>query len=374
MKKMIALVLAMVLLLCGCGKAPVETQPTTAAPTTAPTEATTEPTTEPTTAPTTEPAPVYTNPLNGEILEEPYDGRLFAVTISNIPDALPHVGVTEADIYMEMFVNGSIIRGLALYTDITGVETIGSVRSTRLMFNDIVTHYDALLAHAGGSSQVLTDARNRGLDNFNIDTWDRTSYSFRDETRKKLGWEHCLMGIGSGLVEHAAEKGMATTQDPEKSYNLTFAEDGTPAGGEAADEITVRITYHGTWKDTTMKYDPALGEYAYWQYGKLMADGVTGEPETFENVVIMFANISKEGIYHVADFVAGGEGYFACGGQLIPIKWGCDGEDQPFWFTTQDGEPLPFGVGSTYIAITTPDSPVTYSAAEPEVPETTETE
>ena len=134
--------------------------------------------------------------------------------------------------------------------------------------------------------------------------------------------------------------------------------------GETAEEITVRITYHGTWKDTTMKYDPELGEYAYWQYGKRMEDGVTGEPETFENVIIMFANITKEGIYHVADFVAGGEGYFACGGKMIPILWGCDGEDQPFWFTTQDGEPLPFGVGSTYIAITTPDSPLTYGAAE----------
>ena len=66
----------------------------------------------------------------------------------------------------------------------------------------------------------------------------------------------------------------------------------------------------------------------------------------------------------MADFVAGGEGYFACGGKMIPILWGCDGEDQPFWFTTQDGEPLPFGVGSTYIAITTPDSPLTYGAAE----------
>ena len=292
------------------------------------------------------------------------DSRFFAVSINNLREAMPHYGLAEADIFMEMFVNGSIIRGLALYSNIANVYAMGPVRSDRLMFNDIVTHYDAVLAHAGGSSQVLTDARNRGIDNFNIDTWDKTAYSVREETRKKLGWEHCLMGIGSGLVDHAVEKGMAITQDPEKSYNLTFVEDGTPVDGETAEEITVRITYHGTWKDTTMKYDPELGEYAYWQYGKRMEDGVTGEPETFENVIIMFANITKEGIYHVADFVAGGEGYFACGGKMIPILWGCDGEDQPFWFTTQDGEPLPFGVGSTYIAITTPDSPLTYGAAE----------
>lgn len=358
MKKLIALLLTLSLLLCGCGAAPAEE--TTEAPTAEPTTA---PTTEPTTAPTTEPAPVYTNPLTGEVIDQPYTGRLFASTISNIPDALPHVGVTQADILMEMFVNGSIIRCLALYTDISKVESIGSVRSTRLMFNDIVEHYDAVLSHAGGSSQVLSDARQRGLDNFNIDTWDATSYSFRDQERKKQGWEHCLMGIGAGLVEHAQELGMETTQPEDKSYNLTFTEDGTPADGETAEEITVRITYKGTWKDTTMKYDDDLGRYVYWQYGKEMADGETGEVEAFENVVIMYANITTNGIYHTADFLAGGDGYFACGGKIIPIKWGCDAEDQPFWFTTADGAELPFGVGNTYIAITTPDSPVTYGAA-----------
>ena len=369
MKKITALLLVLALLLCGCGKTTAQTEPeTTAAPTTEATEATTEATTEP----TTEPAPVYTNPLNGQTLDEPYTGRLFAVTISNIPDALPHVGVTDADIYMEMFVNGSIIRGLALYTDISNVAAIGSVRSTRLMFNDIVTHYDAILSHAGGSSQVLTDARQRGIDNFNIDTWDNSGYSFRDKTRNGAGWswEHCLFGIGSGIVEHAVEEGMEITQPEEKSYNLTFTEDGTPADGEIAEEITVRITYKGTWKDTTMKYDAEEGKYVYWQYGKMMTDGYTNATEAFENVVIMFANISTNGIYHVADFVAGGEGYFACGGKIIPIKWGCDGEDQPFWFTTVDGEELPFGVGNTYIAITTPGSPVDYSAAEAEASET----
>jgi hypothetical protein len=60
----------------------------------------------------------------------------------------------------------------------------------------------------------------------------------------------------------------------------------------------------------------------------------------------------------VADFVAGGTGYYACGGKLIPLTWTCDGEDQPFRFFTESGEPLAFGVGNTYIAIAPVDSPV----------------
>ena len=282
----------------------------------------------------------------------------------------------KADIYMEMLVNGSIIRGLALYTNIADVPAIGSVRSTRLMFNDIVEHYDAVLSHAGGSNQVLSDARARGIDNINIDTWKKEieegAYSYRDNARNRSnGWEHCLMGIGSGLVAHAQELGMVTSYEEPRDYGLVFAEDGTP-DGEAADSISLTFTYGGTRKETILVYDADMGKYVYNQYGKVMADGVTGEPETFENVIIMLANITRDGMYHVADFVAGGEGFYACNGKIIPITWTCDGEDQPFRFFTQDGQPLAMGVGNSYIGIAPVASPVVVTVAEPEVIETTE--
>ena len=106
MKRLIALMLTLTLLLCGCGakgepavtEAPAAVPETTAAPTA-------EPTTEPTTVPTTEPAPVYVNPLNGEILDAPFTGRIFANTVSNLADNIPHVGVVKADILIECYVN-----------------------------------------------------------------------------------------------------------------------------------------------------------------------------------------------------------------------------------------------------------------------------
>lgn len=359
MKKLLALCLIFSLVLCGCGGRPVETVPAT----TVPVETTVAPTTEPTVEPTTEPAPVYYNPLTGEELEAPVENRLFAVSINNLVYAVPHHGVQEADIFMEMFVNGSIIRGLALYTDPTQLPAIGSVRSTRYMFTDIALHYDAIVAHAGGSQWVLEDVAVRGADGFNIDTADETYYSFRHKGRIKegFGWEHCLFANGTGLMEKAAEKGIETAQDPNKDYGLHFTQDGTPAGGETAESITVTFTSFGR-KASTMVYDAELGKYVYWQYDQMMVDGDTKEPETFENVVIMLADIRMNShAYHEADFVSGGEGYFACGGKLIPILWSCDGEDQPFRFTTTEGEPLAFGVGNSYIAIAPVGSPVEYA-------------
>ncbi len=363
MKKLIALLLIASLILCGCGAStPAATEATTA-PTQAPATEATEAPTETTEAPT-EPPVVYRNPLNGEVLDEPYTGRIFAVTISNIRDALPHYGTMEADILMEMWVNGSIIRDLALYTDVSKAEAIGSVRSDRLMFNQIVKMYDAVLADAAGSDQVLNDARNTGVNRMTIDTGDSTDYSYRAKDRvftfkPESKYEHTLFAKGAGLLDFAQKKGFSVTQPADKNYNLHFTENGTPEG-ETANSVNVTFTYRNNKKDTTMVYDESLGKYVYNQYGKAMVVGDTEDPECFTNVIIMLADITRGDVYYTANFTNGGTGYYANGGKIIPITWGCDGEESPFWFKTVDGADLERGVGNTYMAIAPQDSPVTY--------------
>ena len=368
MKRIITMLLVLTALLAGCGsKGPEPTTRLTTVPKEAPIiEPTTEPTTQPTTEPTTEPAPVYYNPLNGQLLDAPFDKRIYAVTINNLKEAMPHIGIQDADIFMEMYVNGSIIRCLALYTDPSAVPAIGSVRSTRIMFNQIAQAYDLVVAHAGGSDYVLDDVKARGLDNFSVDVANEEYYAFRDKQRaKKYTWDACLFANGTGLEAYAEEKGIDIQSDPEKDYLLRFTEDGTPADGEPADAIHLTLTYKSSRatskKDTDLIYDPSTGRYVFNQYGKEMVDGVTGEPESFRNVIIMLADITTvDHGYQKADFQAGGEGYFACGGRIIPIRWISDSEDSPFRFTTLDGQELQLGVGNTYLAITQNGSPVTY--------------
>jgi hypothetical protein len=68
------------------------------------------------------------------------------------------------------------------------------------------------------------------------------------------------------------------------------------------------------------------------------------------------------GIYHdgdvtteenpfIIDLEGKGTGYYACNGQVIPIKWSRESVYDPFTYTLKDGTPLTFGVGKTYIAI-----------------------
>ena len=109
-----------------------------------------------------------------------------------------------------------------------------------------------------------------------------------------------------------------------------------------------------------MTYDAELGKYAWSQYGKVMQDQISGETEAFTNVLILSAKVTNEGLYHYADFEAGGTGYYANGGKLIPITWNCNGEREPFLFYTEDGQELQLGVGNTYIAILPEDGSVEY--------------
>ena len=374
MKRIIAWTLVLALLLCGCaGKdayvedSAVNTAPDAVeetlggTPDSAEVEETVEETTEMTTAPT-EPQ-IFRNPLNGEIIDEPFTGRVYASTVSNMQDNLPHVGVNQADVVMEMYVNmNNIVRCLALFTDIDAVEAVGSTRSTRPIFNDIAQHYDLVLSHAGGSNTALNDAANRGIDNFNVDSWEVASSgaSYRD-TQYKRSLENSLFVNGPALRAYAEANGVAAQL--EKDYGFVFGEEGTPADGEAADTISWTMVYGQAKKDTSFVYNAEMGKYIWNQYGKEMRDQITDELEGFTNVIIMFANITNNDLYHAADFVAGGTGYYANGGKLIPIVWACDDEDSAFRFMTNDAEPLQMGVGNTYIAIVTPESPVAWEGA-----------
>ena len=88
MKRFIALFLAILLLLCACGKdEPVETTAETTVPPTVP-PTTVAPTTEPETVPPTEetePPVNLIHPLTGEVLDEPYASRPVSVSPQHQP-------------------------------------------------------------------------------------------------------------------------------------------------------------------------------------------------------------------------------------------------------------------------------------------------
>ena len=371
MKRILPIILILCMLLCACNSSadPAETTAATTAPATEDTTvapqtdapAVTTEATDATEAPvevTIVPTDAMRNPLNGEPVDKPYSGRVFAVTMNTVDQAMPYHGINQADVYFEMFINSFATRGLALFSNVEEVESIGSIRSTRYNFTDLALAYDLILVHASASQEVLSDMYAEDVDNLNADG----EIGYRDSNRyNNLGydWEHTLFAKGQDLLDAAADKGYDMELSG-RDYGMYFTEDGTPAKGEAAKEIKIVLNHKGSTKTNYMKYDDALGRYIFWQFGDEQIDENTGERVNFENVIVMYATVEDIGQYHVADLYDSGDGYFACGGKIIPIKWNHENEEDPIRFTLEDGTPLKQGVGSTYIAIAPIGSEVTY--------------
>lgn len=336
----------------------VTTVPTTSAP---------DETTQPTTAPTqtTAPSMLYANPLTGEPMEEPSTQRPIAVMLNNIKAAMPQHGVSQADILYEVLAEGGITRCMGIFSDISDVEKLGSIRSARKYYIDIALGYGAAYVHAGGSDEALNYLKT--LKNIDLDGSLSGTHFYRDQNRLNAGYasEHTLFTSGEKVLDFAAKQNVTTTADKEKSYGMTF-DDGKVIVGEAAKKVTVYFNQGGKpgsyTKSTALTYDEETKTYFAQQHGGDYIDGNTKETISFRNIVVVRAGTSLQsnGKLLTVNTTGSGTGYFACNGQLVPINWSRQSVNEPFTFTLENGNPITFGVGSTYIAVVPTNATVSY--------------
>jgi len=370
MKRIVALLVTVCLLFCGCDLLPIPTAPTDPTQTTGSTQST-KPTgssaTDPTgtTDPTqpTDPNPVlYRHPLTGEQLENPWSGQICAVVMNNAADSLPQWGVSGADILYELEIENGRTRCMALYSDISKVDTIGSIRESRTAFNSIAVAYNAPLIHSGGSSFALDgqyDDSGEKITNWkHLDETSNSQYFYRDVDLQYKGYayEHTLFAKGQTLLQALKDNGLYTPAN--NSCGLQFS-DRISLKGKNANEITV--TFKGS-KTTQFTYEAKTGLYKMSQYGKGSMDGDTERPVTFKNVIALYTQQRRtaNGVNVFYDTVGSGEGYIAINGQIVPILWSRESLRSPFVYTLGDGTPLSLAVGNTYIALVGIQNPISY--------------
>lgn len=357
MKRSLAVILLLCLLLGACGTAP-QTPTTTegTVATTAPVETTAETVPEE----TTEPVVLYRHPLTGEPLDEPSTVRPVAVAIGNSKGCLPQYGISKADILYEIETEGGINRCLAIFTDLEEVGTVGPVRSARTYFNHLSTSYDAPLLHCGGSPNAkkgLYDQTHK-LSKWNhIDQVSNGKYFYRDKDRKAQGYktEHTLFTTGELMGQGLAAKNFDMVVENGVDYGLQFADAPNFAGSPAN---RILIEFRGS-RSTEMNYDAASGLYLATQWykktEKTHIDGESGEQISYRNVIVLLADqwTAKEGkvTRSYYQLTGSGEGYFACDGKIVPIKWSHDKVTDHFDYTLEDGSPLVLGVGRSYIGV-----------------------
>lgn len=328
------------------------TAPSTSAP--AETSLPTQPPTEP------EPTAPYVHPLTGEPAYEQMTARPFAVSLNNYESGMPLHGVSEADILYEALTEGGWTRCMGIFSDLASVNTLGSIRSARRHFVDLAISYDAVYVHFGrstgnvGAEEYMKETGWNHIDG--IDKDYAYFYESKDRINNGYDWDACHFLVGQRAIACAQQHGFALSRETPYDFGLKFDEEN-PITGDTANKLTVWFNESGKpnkWhKYTRFTYDEASKTYQSYQYGKDNIDGNTGEIISFRNVLALHTPTKKNTTSNhvIITLVGKGTGYFACNGQVIPIKWSRDSVYDPFTYTLEDGTPLTLGVGKTYIGI-----------------------
>ena len=359
MKRLLPILLILCMLLCACSNQGTDTT-TAPADTTAATEqknpskATEASAENDATDPTdvTEAPVAFRNPLNGEPLDSLWTARPYAVMLNNIKAAQPMCSLTDVDMLFEFLVEGGITRCIGLYSDMTDVPHIGSIRSARPYFVDVASGFNAIYVHHGGSDDGYAMINTLSVDD--IDSGDADFY--RDQDRLNAGYatEHTSFVDGNSLIKAATNMEFTTVYEEGVDYGFQFATKGSTGSGAKAAYIDLRFNTNG--KRTILVYDKQTTEYTLHQHSADVIDGNTNELVQFKNVLVLSADTSTyqkgKNTYMDITLNGEGEGYFACNGKVVPITWSREDQYSPFVFAHQDGTPITFGVGKTYVAVT----------------------
>lgn len=349
------LILALVFSLAACGTGP-SGLPDPDAESAPPASA------EPSAEPPPSAAP-YANPLTGEPLEEDISMyRPWAVMINDLPPSLPQRGVSKAEIFYEIPAEGGVTRMLAIFSDLSEISSIGTVRSIRPYYAQIAFGYDSIIVHAGGSEAAYSLLRSTGWDHLDgvRETYAAAPFA-RDPDRIHNGLEHSLFADGAKLVEAAEEKGFDFEHDGgEYDYGLKFSAD---AAEQCSGDAEYAEVVFNTYKTTSFDYNADDGLYYANQYGDKYIDELYNEQLSFTNLLFLQTHIAViDGYGRLEVTTTGsGQGWFCTGGKWVEITWERDDEYSPFHYYLADGTELELGIGHTYVAVMSDDGSASVS-------------
>ena len=302
--------------------------------------------------------------LTGEFIPEEIENqRPIAVSVDNESVALPHYGLTQADIIYEVVnstANEHVTRFLALVKDYGQIEQFGSIRSARATHCILAIEWNAILCHDGGPFYITA---------FN-DTSNGRNYDFRGNILHNLsgGFARIPNGkprefteyITNGEVEDRID---AANYDVEYNQyyggtHFIFANDVALEGGKDATKIAPPFPHN----NPELEYDVETGLYYYSEYGDPHIDPANDNAQLcFRNVILQEAEMRTHMVNETQKDANGymyypldnssGKGYYAVNGKMIPITWEKGDLTSPTQYFDENGNELVLNVGKTYIAL-----------------------
>ena len=296
---------------------------------------------------------MYRSELTNEWIDESLKNqRPVAIMVDNEKKALPHYGLTQADVVYEMMnstKNGKITRLMALVKDWKTIEQFGSIRSVRPTNFLLAAEWNAILIHDGGP--------------FYIDEYAAQPYS----SNISGGFSRIDNGKAYEFTEYVC------TGDIEKrlkSYNYSteysdsfgdahynFASESKPvdlsqnAASIPAELVDLPFPHNGTY----LTYDADTQLYYYSEYGEPHLDPQNDNAQLcFKNVLLQscgYSEYDENGymIFHV--YGENQPGYYITNGKAIEITWTKVNPTDTTRYYDLDGNEIKINTGKTYVGI-----------------------
>lgn len=302
------------------------------------------------------PAGMYRSELTNELIDESLrNQRPIAAMVDNESIALPHYGLTQADVIYEMMnstANGRITRFMVLVKDWGQIDQLGSIRSVRPTNIILAAEWNAVVCHDGGPFYINEYLEQYG-DHFS------GTFSRVNNGKSREYTEYILPG---DLEKNFSNTGISTEYASGfGAPHYQFATEDKPVDlssyAEAIDASLVDLPFphNGSW----LEYNEEDQLYYYSEYGKAHLDPGNGNEQlSFKNLLIQncsFQQYDEHG-YMIFNCIAGyGEGYYITNGHAIPVVWRKDSMTSPTVYFDPEGSEIELNTGKTYVALVPSD-------------------
>lgn len=293
------------------------------------------------------------NPLTGEnnLSTSALGQRPIAVMVNNNPYARPQWGLCDADVVIEGIVEGGCTRMMWLFSDISDVPKVGSLRSMRHDFVELALGFHAVLVHWGGSPQAYSSVAVNGVDD--IDGMSDNVNFFRDLTRN-VPTEHTGYATGKSVLAGIAQKGFSLQNTAADSSPFSFLLPNQTRVLTDGSCSRVDAYFSGAGYNHSFTYDAQEHLYYNSIEGVPMTDD-NGKQMAVTNVIGLFMDVSLiagDSSGRVDMDLSGGDGFYVSNGTYEKITWKKGNTpSNPLKLYDKTGKELTLNAGKSWIGL-----------------------
>lgn len=306
-----------------------------------------------------EPPPVKkdVNPFTGEAVSDPQSllNRPLAVMVNNIGAALPQRGIGAADVIFELPVEGGATRLMALFADYTKVPEIGSIRSSRHDYVELIMPFNPIYLHFGYSEYAKDMIEKQKVDSVNGIKITNTAFYQVKSRLSSMASEHTWFSNLEYLSRGIEKIGTKATLDKPIEPMFTFVDEqvegATAMPATATPKLSDTVAMSGS-ATATFDYDAATGLYKKSQNKKPHIDETLGKAIEFRNVLVMFTDVKMAPNGKNKEIaLESGSGYYLSEGKSIPVTFKKPTINDYLKAYDETGAELKINTGKTYICI-----------------------